>query len=140
MFSLPGGWRGGESRGDGLLSSTRREERITENGVGAKGIKSACYSRGYLLVFSYTLEKRTMPAIMEAIDKMSMAEKVEVMNYLWLSVSSSGERVVPVWHIENIQQTAKPIRPRVSQYGALKGKVGMASDFDAPLEDFAEYM
>jgi hypothetical protein len=81
-----------------------------------------------------------MPAIMEAIDKMSMAEKVEVMNYLWLSVSSSGERVVPVWHIENIQQTAKPIRPRVSQYGALKGKVGMASDFDAPLEDFAEYM
>lgn len=31
-------------------------------------------------------------------------------------------------------------RQRVSMYGALKGKVGMTSDFDAPVEDFAEYM
>lgn len=29
---------------------------------------------------------------------------------------------------------------RVSMYGALKGKVKMTADFDAPLEDFAEYM
>ncbi len=29
---------------------------------------------------------------------------------------------------------------RVSMYGALKGKVGMTSDFDAPIEDFAKYM
>ena len=29
---------------------------------------------------------------------------------------------------------------RVSMYGALKGKVGMTSDFDAPIGDFAEYM
>ena len=29
---------------------------------------------------------------------------------------------------------------RVSMYGAPKGKVGMSSDFDAPIEDFAEYM
>ena len=29
---------------------------------------------------------------------------------------------------------------KVSMYGALKGKVGMTSDFDAPIGDFAEYM
>lgn len=29
---------------------------------------------------------------------------------------------------------------RVSMYGAFKGKVGMTSGFDAPIEDFAEYM
>ena len=40
-----------------------------------------------------------MPAVMEEIDRMTTAEKVEVMNYLWGSVVSSGEMFVPVWHI-----------------------------------------
>lgn len=30
--------------------------------------------------------------------------------------------------------------PRKSMFGALKGKMWMSPDFDAPLEDFAEYM
>lgn len=30
--------------------------------------------------------------------------------------------------------------PRKSMFGALKGKIWMSPDFDAPLEDFAEYM
>ena len=82
-----------------------------------------------------------MPAVMEAIDRMTTAEKVEVMNYLWGSVVSSGEMLVPVWHIEGLGNTAKPVKKtRVSQYGALKGKVQMSPDFDALLEDFAEYM
>ncbi len=82
-----------------------------------------------------------MPAVMEAIDRMTTAEKVEVMNYLWGSVVSSGEMFVPVWHIEGLGNTAKPVKKtRVSQYGALKGKVQMSPDFDALLEDFAEYM
>lgn len=82
-----------------------------------------------------------MPAVMEAIDRMTTAEKVEVMNYLWGSVVSSGEMFVPVWHIEDLGNTAKSVKKkRVSQYGALKGKVQMSPDFDVPLEDFAEYM
>ena len=81
-----------------------------------------------------------MPAVMEAIDRMTPEEKVEVMNYLWGTMMASGERFVPVWHVEPSQDVAKPVRKRVSQYGALKGKVGMSADFDAPLEDFAEYM
>ncbi len=81
-----------------------------------------------------------MPAVMEAIDRMSTAEKVDVMNYLWDVLSKSGEKFVPVWHIANPQGDSEPVIKRVSQYGALKGKVEMTPDFDAPLEDFAEYM
>lgn len=81
-----------------------------------------------------------MPAVLEAIDKLSIAEKVEIMNYLWFSVSASDERFVPVWRIEDFQKSGIPGQARVSQYGALKGKVCMSPDFDEPLEDFAEYM
>ena len=81
-----------------------------------------------------------MPAVMEAIDRMSTAEKVDVMNYLWAALSKSGKRFVPVWHVANSQGEDEPVLKRVSQYGALKGKVEMTPDFDAPLEDFAEYM
>ena len=81
-----------------------------------------------------------MPAVMEAIDRMSTAEKVDVMNYLWAVLSKSGERFVPVWHIANPQGENESVRKRVSQYGALRGKIKMTADFDAPLEDFAEYM
>ena len=41
LLPLPGGWRGGESRGDGLLSPTRREERSTETRRGAGLILNA---------------------------------------------------------------------------------------------------
>ena len=82
-----------------------------------------------------------MPAVMEAIDRMTTAEKVEVMNYLWVAISSAGEKFVPVWHITDSKSVAKPTPKRVSQYGALRGKISyMAPDFDEPLEDFAEYM
>ena len=81
-----------------------------------------------------------MPAVKEAIDRMSTAEKVDVMNYLWVALSKSGKMFVPVWHIANSQGEDEPVLKRVSQYGALKGKVEMTPDFDAPIEDFAEYM
>lgn len=78
-----------------------------------------------------------MPAVMDAIDRMSTAEKVDVMNYLWAAISKSGEDFVPVWHIAH--GAGEPVRNRVSRYGALRGRVKMTADFDAPLEDFAEY-
>ena len=81
-----------------------------------------------------------MSAVMDAIDRMSTDEKVEVMNYLWVAISKSGERFLPVWHVVNSHDMIEPVRKRVSQYGARKGKVEMSPDFDAPLEDFAEYM
>jgi len=34
----------------------------------------------------------------------------------------------------------EPEKPRRRKFGSAKGKYTMADDFDAPLEDFAEYM
>jgi len=48
----------------------------------------------------------------------------------------------PEWHHSTVKVTATvelvppPIRP---QYGRFAGKIEMAPDFDAPLEDFREY-
>jgi len=39
---------------------------------------------------------------------------------------------------QNIE--SEPAKPRQRKAGSAKGKFVMADDFDAPLEDFAEYM
>lgn len=67
-----------------------------------------------------------MPAVMEAIDRMTTAEKVEVMNYLWGSVVSSGEMFVPVWHIEDLGNTAKSVKKKKGV--AVWGAQGESSD------------
>ena len=43
-----------------------------------------------------------MPAVMEAIGKMTTAEKVEVMNYLWVAVASAGERESSLFGISKV--------------------------------------
>ena len=39
-----------------------------------------------------------MPVIKEAIDKMSTAERVQTMEYLWSVLSSYYDSEVPEWH------------------------------------------
>ena len=39
-----------------------------------------------------------MPAIKEIIDKMSTAERVQAMEYLWSVLSSYYDSEVPEWH------------------------------------------
>ena len=39
-----------------------------------------------------------MPAIKEAIDQMSTAERVQTMEYLWSVLSSYYDSEVPEWH------------------------------------------
>jgi hypothetical protein len=41
---------------------------------------------------------------------------------------------------ERLSEVGKKKLPRSAVRGCLKGKVWMADDFDAPLEDFKEYM
>lgn len=38
------------------------------------------------------------------------------------------------------KKQAKKVPKKKRKLGTLKGKIKMAKDFDAPLEDFAEYM
>ena len=46
-----------------------------------------------------------MPAVREAIDKMSTSEKFQTMDYLWQSLSSEGEALSPAWHQRELAET-----------------------------------
>ena len=39
-----------------------------------------------------------MPAIMEAIDRMSADERVKTMEYLWAAMTATAEPEPPAWH------------------------------------------
>jgi len=60
-------------------------------------------------------------------------------------ISESGEDVVltdgdkPVARLVAVVPAPEPARPR-PRFGSAKGLVTVPPDFDAPLEDFAEYM
>jgi hypothetical protein len=40
----------------------------------------------------------TMPAVMEAIDRMSSDERVKTMEYLWAAMTATAEPEPPAWH------------------------------------------
>jgi len=44
------------------------------------------------------------------------------------------------WTQPKKEQQLKPKRTREEVFGCMRGKFKMADDFDAPLEDFKEYM
>lgn len=46
-----------------------------------------------------------MPAVMEAIDRMTTSEKLETMDYLVSSISSSGDTLSPAWHERELKKT-----------------------------------
>ena len=39
-----------------------------------------------------------MPAVMEAIDRMSSDERVKTMEYLWSAMTATAEPEPPAWH------------------------------------------
>ena len=39
-----------------------------------------------------------MPAVMEAIDRMSSDERVKTMEYLWAAMTAAAEPEPPAWH------------------------------------------
>ena len=69
-----------------------------------------------------------MPAVKEAIDSMSTSEKFATMNYLWSSISASGDNLAPAWHEFELKKTEdrvaagieRPI-PWEAAKGILKG-------------------
>jgi hypothetical protein len=52
----------------------------------------------------------------------------------------SGTAILTIIDEIPILDEQKPKTSRESVFGSMKGKVWMADDFDAPLEDFKEYM
>ena len=39
-----------------------------------------------------------MPAVMEAIDRMSADERIKTMEYLWAAMTAAAEPEPPAWH------------------------------------------
>ena len=46
-----------------------------------------------------------MPAVMEAIDRMSTSEKIKTIGYLWQSLSLEGDNSSPAWHQRELART-----------------------------------
>jgi len=52
-----------------------------------------------------------MPQVMEQIDRMNTAEKVQMMDYLWTALESSDSGYVPpAWHGEELARREKLYR------------------------------
>ena len=51
-----------------------------------------------------------MPAVMEAIDGMTTSEKFDTMNYLWASLSASGDNLSSVWHEHELAKTVARVK------------------------------
>ena len=43
-------------------------------------------------------KEHEMPAVMEAIDRMSPDERVQTMEYLWAAMTAAAEPDPPLWH------------------------------------------
>jgi addiction module RelB/DinJ family antitoxin len=72
-------------------------------------------------------------APMELVD----SEFVEYANKVLKSI---GGKVWMPYDIDETQEkSARPVR-RMPKFGCMKGEIWMAEDFDAPLEEFKEYM
>ena len=46
-----------------------------------------------------------MPAVLEAIDRMSAREKMETANYIWAALSRTSDQI-PSWHADELSKTA----------------------------------
>lgn len=58
-----------------------------------------------------------------------------------LRLAAEGEEVIILGAKDAPSIKLEPIkRPRQRKLGQMKGKIWIADDFDAPLEDFNEYM
>lgn len=52
----------------------------------------------YATMFASQGEKQAMPAVMEAIDKMTPDERVKTMEYLWTVMTAVATPEPPAWH------------------------------------------
>ena len=50
-----------------------------------------------------------MPAVLEQIDKMSVSEKVQTMEYLWTALSSVVADDPPAWHADILAERRRRV-------------------------------
>ena len=69
---------------------------------------------------------------------MNITQTVEVPPDRWLNIQVPRE--VPTGPVILTYSPAKTELKKEREFGCLKGQIWMADDFDAPLEDFKDYM
>ena len=50
-----------------------------------------------------------MPAVLEAIDKMSVSEKVNTMEYIWNALAAHYTESTPAWHAEVLEARRRKV-------------------------------
>ena len=74
---------------------------------------------------------------------MSVTQTVEIPPSRWLNIQVPLEvptgQVVLTWQ-SPLEKPANIEPNKEREFGCLKGQIWMADDFDAPLEDFRDYM
>lgn len=68
------------------------------------------------------------PAIVEKLEKLPEPLQTEVLHYIEFLLD------------KYVQETSVQVATKKRKAGLLKGKIWMADDFDAPLEDLKDYM
>jgi len=69
---------------------------------------------------------------------MSITQTVEIPPSRWLNIQVPRE--VPTGPVVLTFTPAKAEPKKEREFGCLKGQIWMADDFNAPLEDFKDYM
>ncbi len=57
-----------------------------------------------------------------------------------IEAAAAGEEVFIKNENVSVQLVPREVERRKRQFGSAKGLISMAADFDAPLDDFKEYM
>ena len=61
-----------------------------------------------------------MPAVKEAIDRMSSAERVETMEYLWMAMTAAAEPEPPAWHGDVLTERRRRVAAGEEQFIPLE--------------------
>ena len=81
-FALDGGAEGGQDEDSGSVMAA---DSIQRDGKGGSSLQ-------------FQPKEHEMPAVMEAIDRMSPDERVQTMEYLWAAMTAAAEPEPPAWH------------------------------------------
>ena len=60
-----------------------------------------------------------MPAVLEQIDKMSVSEKVQTMEYLWTALSSVVAANPPSWHMDVLSERRRRVESGEESFMSL---------------------
>ena len=56
-----------------------------------------------------------MPMVKEAINQMTVEEKLSTLDYIWASLSADSDRLIPAWHERELKAAEERVVAGVEQ-------------------------